>query len=427
MIHTASILLACRGRSRWPTEQLRRLQEQRLRALVRDAYERVPFYRRRFEEVGLTPDAVRTLEDLPKIPTTTKDMLRKTPMADLVATGADPARLDVVRTSGSTGSPLRILRGPREVAWHRAAGLRIFRELGFRWTDRTLEIRALAGPTYLVQSLGLAPKRWVSILDTPEAQMQALLDYRPHVVCAGAGTLHDLALTILAARVTPPVPRLIISDSEPLRPDTRALVRRALGVAPLDVYGLVELSNFAWQCEERSGLHVSADTHLVEVLADDGPAAPGTPGRIVCTDLLARTMPLLRYETGDRAALASGRCPCGRTLPMLTDLVGREGDVIALPDGRRLYWPYFHETFARYEGLERYQVIQDDPSGLRVRVLAPAERYPGLVRGLQAELSRQIPAAMRVAFEPWGQGTADPSAKFRPVLSMVRSTSGARR
>lgn len=420
MIDTARILLACRGRSRWPAERLRGLQEKSLRALVRDAYERVPFYRRRFDEVGLTPDAVRTLADLPKIPTTSKEMLRKTPVADLIAAGVDPACLNIVRTSGSTGSPLRILRGPHEVDWHRAAGLRILRELGFRWTDRTLEIRALSGPTFLVQRLGFAPKRWVSILDAPEVQMRALLDYRPHILCAAASTLHDLALAVLAAGAGPPAPRLVVSDSEPLRPDTSALVLRALGVAPVDVYGLVELSNFAWQCAERGGLHVSADTHLVEVLTDDGPAAPGTPGRIVCTDLVSRTMPILRYETGDRAALASGRCPCGRTFPMLTELVGREGDVVALPDGRRLYWPYFHETFARYEQIERYQVIQDDLGGLRVRVLAPADHYRNLVRGLEAELALHIPAAMRVDFEPWGQAAAGPSEKFRPVLSRVR-------
>jgi phenylacetate-CoA ligase len=422
MIATARILLGCAGRSRWPADRLRRLQEARLQALVREAYQRVPFYRRRFDAIGLRPDAIRTLADLPKIPITTKQMLRTTPQADLVAAGTDSTGLDIVRTSGSTGSPLHILRGRLEVDWHRAAGLRILRELGFRWTDRTLEIRALAGPTFPAQRLGLAPKRWVSILDSPEMQMRALLHYRPHVVCAAASSLHDLALVILAAGVAP-APRLVISDSEPLRPDTSALVRRAFGVAPIDVYGLVELSNFAWQCEERAGLHVSADTHLVEVLAGDGSAAAG-PGRIVCTDLMARTMPLLRYETGDRAALASGPCRCGRTFPMLTELVGREGDVIALPDGRRLYWPYFHETFARYEQLERYQVIQDEADRLRIRVLASADHYPDLVRGLGVELAQQIPRAMKVDFEPWGQVAADPSAKFRPVLSSLRPVAG---
>src|SRR5207237_708266 len=160
-------------------------------SLVTDAYARVPFHRRRFAEAGMTPDDVRTLADLSRLPTTPKDLLRRLPASELVATGVDPDACDVVRTSGSTGMPLRILRG-----------------------------------------------------------------------------------------------RLVISDGEPLVPTTRALVARAFGTVPFDVYGLVELSNFAWECERHDGLHVSADTHLVEIVGDDGrPVPPGTPGRIVCTDL----------------------------------------------------------------------------------------------------------------------------------------------
>ncbi|MBI3768476.1 MAG: phenylacetate--CoA ligase family protein [Deltaproteobacteria bacterium] len=422
MLGTLRILHACRGRSRWPAAALRALQEQQLRAVVAHAYARVPFHRRRLEAARLTPTAVRTLDDLRRLPTTSKQLLRSTPAAELITRGTDPAGCDVVCTSGSTGMPLRILRGRREVDCHRAAGLRILRELGFRWTDRTLEIRAVSGPTFAAQRLGVAPKRWVSILDSPAEQLRALVDFRPQVICAAASTLRDLAVAVLEAGVAPPPLRLIIQDAEPLLPSTRALVARAFGVVPLDVYGLVELSNFAWECEQRAGLHVSADTHLVEILGDDDmPLPPRTPGRIVCTDLLARTMPMLRYETGDWGALATDPCPCGRTFPRIVDLVGREGDVVLLPSGRRLHWPYFHETFARYDELDRYQVIQEELDRVRVRILARPERYQALVDRLAAELGTVIPPAVRVEFEPWNAAPPDPTQKYRPVLTKVRS------
>ncbi len=420
MLYAAFLLARSRGWSVAAPPAIRALQERRLRALVAHAYARVAVHRRRFDEARLAPDAVRTLADLPRIPTMPKRLLRETPLEELLVHGFDPAHGDVVRTSGSTGTPLRIVRGRREVDWHRAAGFRVLRELGFRWTDRTLEIRALAGPTFAIQRLGLAPKLWASILDPPGTLLRALLAYRPQVLCATASMLNELAATALTEGVRPAPLRIVISDGEPLVPTTRALVARAFGTESTDVYGLVELSNFAFECHVRRGLHVTADTHLVEVLDDEGrPVAPGTPGRIVVTDLMARTMPMLRYETGDRAALVTGRCRCGRTSPRLVDLVGRAADVVVLPDGRRLHWPYFHETFARFDDLERYQVIQDDPHRLRVRLLTRPEGWEALATRVRAELAMQLPSAMTLALEPWGAEPDDPSRKYRPVLSRL--------
>ena len=420
MLYAAFILASGRGRSVAAPATIRVLQERRLRALVAHAWDRVPIHRRRLEMAGVTPDLVRTLDDLPRLPTMSNGLLRETPLQDLVTRGFDLTHGDVVRTGGSTGTPLGIVRGPREVDWHRAAGLRILRELGFRWTDRTLEVRALPGPTFSVQRLGFAPKRWASILDPPETLLRTLLEYRPQILCATPSTLHELASAALAAGVRPAPLRVVISDSEALLPTTRALVARALGTAPTDVYGLVEVSNLAFECQPPRGLHVAADTHLVEVLDEDGgPASPGVPGRIVVTDLMARTMPMLRYETGDRGTLVTEPCACGRTFPRIIDLVGRAADVVLLPDGRRLHWPYFHETLARFDDLERYQVIQDDPLRLRVRVLARAERFDVVVAGVRAELAAQLPAAMTLVFEPWSAEPEDPTRKYRAVISRL--------
>ena len=163
---------------------------------------------------------------------------------------------------------------------------------------------------------------------------------------------------------------------------------------------------------------MSADTHLVEVLGDDGPLPPGTPGRIVCTDLVARTMPMLRYETGDWGAHLTDPCPCGRTFPRLAMLVGRAADVVLLPRGRRLYWPWFHETFARVEDLDRWQVIQETRDHLRVRLAARPGREADVERRVRTALATVVPAGVRVDVEPW-DGVHDPAQKFRPVASHV--------
>lgn len=419
MLHTLRLLASAHGRSRGSPASLRRLQERRLGALLTHAAAHVALHRRRLETAGIGPGDLRTLDDVARIPTMTKALVRETPPADLLVRDAPLGRLDVVHTSGSTGSPLRVYRGRREIDAHRAAGLRILLEHGFRWTDRTLEVRVALGPTFAAQRLGLAPKRWVSILDPPDAQLRALVEYRPQVLSASASTLHELARAALAAGVRPGSLRLVFSDAEPLVPATCDLVTRAFGTAPIDRYGLVELSDFAWHCERRDGLHVSADTHLVEILGEDGQPVPsGVSGRIVCTDLIARTMPMLRYETGDRGALIDDPCPCGRTFPRLVGLAGRAADVVRLPDGRQLHWPWFHETFARIEDLDRYQVIQDTADHLRVRVAARPGRYDDVAGRVRAAIATVASPALRVECERW-DGVHDPREKFRPVVSRL--------
>ncbi|HUH12058.1 MAG TPA: hypothetical protein VMK65_03075, partial [Longimicrobiales bacterium] len=259
------ILRRARSSSRWPLERQRAHQGARLAALVRHAEERVPLYRAFFAEAGLRADHVRSLEDLARLPVLSKERLRSAPREERIARGSDPRTLSEVRTSGSTGAPLGIWLGPFERAWQRAVAWRVLFEHGFRWTDRTLEIRRTAGPSSRLQALGVAPKDWASILDPPQRWARLLAERRHPVVVAGAGTLRALAEAWRELGHGPPHPRIVVSDSETLDPRARAEIAGALGTAPVDVYGLVELSNFAWECEARRGFHVSADSHLVEV------------------------------------------------------------------------------------------------------------------------------------------------------------------
>ena len=129
-------------------------------------------------------------------------------------------------------------------------------------------------------------------------------------------------------------------------------------------------------------------------------------------------MGLVRYETGDRGALVVDPCACGRTFPRLVGLAGRAADVVRLPDGRRLYWPWFHETFARLDDLERYQVIQETRDRLRVRVAAGPGRYDDVAGRIRVAIATVAPADLRVECEAW-DGVHDPREKFRPVVSRL--------
>lgn len=380
-------------------ERIRERQRLALRAMLTHAYENVPFYRAHFDSHGFDPRGFSTLEDIARVPFLEKRHLRETPVEQLVARGVNPSRCHVVSTSGSTGAPLRMYLDLEAQRHQRVSAWRIQFEHGFRWTWRTVEIRMTLGGTHPAQRLGVAPKTWLSILDAPEKWVAAIRDARPEVILAGASTLDALA------RVWPsdmPRPRIVISDGETLYPATRALIESRLGVAPVDVYGLVELSDFAWECEKHQGYHWNADSHYVEIV----------DGTIVATDMLQTGMPVIRYRTGDRADAMSGECGCGRTLPRLGRIDGRDVDAVVLPSGRLLFWPFFHEVLALYGGLRRWRVKQRADGSL----LLELETAGGDAARMGAELAARLPEPLRVEAIAVREIRQRAGEKFRAVV-----------
>ncbi len=402
--------------SHWSPQQLRRVQEAQLRQLLRHAYRNVPLYRALYDEAGFRPEHFRSLDDLDKIPLLQKQRLKAAHPEEVVARGVDPRHCTTVDTSGSTGTPLRIYLGAHDLRWQRAVAWRILFEHGFRWTDRTLEIRMTLGQRFFVQRFGIAPKDWVSILDPPESWAQRLIETRPQVVVAGAGTLQALAEAIARLDLNPARPRIVLSDSETLTPATRRLVHRVLGTNPVDVFGLVELSNFAWECEHHRGFHVSADSHIVEVDAPDG-----EPGPIIATALDMWTMPIIRYYTGDLAESDSRPCPCGRSLPLLRRIYGRAVDSVVLPGGSRLFWPFFHEVLGRYSELRQWRVLQEDAHRLKLQVVTPGDSA-GLLARIEADLRRALPGEVVLQIERVEMIPKVPGEKIRMVISRYSAT-----
>lgn len=410
---TVRLIRQALASSRWRFEDLRQLQEEQLRNLLMHAYQNVPLYRGLYKEAGYHPDEFRSLDDIDKIPILQKDRLKQASPEEVVVQGIDPHLCGVVETSGSTGTPLRIFLGALDQQWQRVVAWRILFEHGFRWTDRTLEIRMTFGRQFFVQRLGIAPKEWCSILDPPEVWAQRIIETRPDVIVAGAGTLHALADTVKTLGLNLPSPRLIVSDSETLSPATRQLVRGALGRDPVDVYGLVELSNFAWECERRSGFHVSADSHIVEVAA-----ASGEPGPIITTALGMWTMPMIRYATGDLAEVETTRCPCGRTLPLLRRIYGRRVDSVALQHGRRIFWPFFHEILGCYDELRQWRILQDEINEVHLQIVVTNNAH-GLPSRIKSDLQAVLPGEVHLRVERVEAIPFSPGEKTRMIISKV--------
>ncbi|MCL6544150.1 MAG: hypothetical protein K6T61_02905 [Bryobacteraceae bacterium] len=424
-----SLWVALRAPS-WGREELEAFQSRRLRALVRHAFERVPFYRDLYSRHGVRPEDIRGLEDLPRLPVAMRHEMQDRPLEDLLARGFKRERFIQHRTSGSTGYPFSTYRTWFEERFLHALRLRVQLRRGLRLTDRRAAVVVGHGDridgrgTRLARRLGLMRRYCVScLLPAPEI-LARLSQYRPDTL----GGYPD-ALAMIASEATEEHrrrirPRIITTGGETLTPDMRAKISECFGAPVYDTYGAHEFNLLAYQCSETGLYHVAEDCVLLEVMDNGRPVDPGHTGEVVATALHSFAMPFLRYWVGDLAVRGPLRCPCGAPGATLEKILGRVIDRFTLPDGSKLHPYHLLEPLVKEAPwLRRYQLIQEAVNRvlLKLQPLDGVEPRPEDLRRLRASL--QAPLGPQVTLElefvkelpPAGNG------KFRPYYSKVRS------
>src|SRR5881396_167477 len=381
---------------------MRRLQTRRLREQLAHARAHSPFYRRKLEGAP----RVKTLDDLRRLPFTTKDELKenqaaKPPWGDVLAVPFEDV-LRIHMTSATTGPPLAFLDTKDD--WHGFyhSYARALHAFGVRKADMVMAAFSY-GPWigfwsgfYAAQDLGclVFPAGGLST----EQRIDALTAWP--ITVLGCTPSYALFLAEQAARkgielAKDTKVRITWHTGEPGAsiPATKAKIETPFGARAYDLPGLTEIAAWGFECDARAGLvHVSEDYCLAEVLDEAGePVEPGERGELIFTSLYRKAMPLIRYRTRDVVQVADRRCPCGRTL------VAFEGGVLARLDDMKkvrgvivyprrveeLVRPHpdvdeFQIVFRRRDGLDDI-LIRIDPSpslslierdGLRTRLAA---------------------------------------------------------
>jgi phenylacetate-CoA ligase len=368
--------------------QLAALQDRLLLAAVAYAYAEVPFYRRAWSEAEFDAPGFAGLRELARIPVLPTDVARAAiESGELLADEADVRGVVPFHTSGASGRRLAVHRGVVEQRLWRAGGLRMWLEHGYRWTDTTLRFDSQSAPAHPLQSLRVSRTVWVSNELPLEQRLGHLAALRPQVV-VGTPTVLRRICALAAERGTRLArPRIVFSQGEVLDAAARALVEEVLGVAPVELYGLTEVGYVGWQCERREALHANADLQLVELLRDERPAAPGELGRVVITDLRSRTLPLLRYDTGDLAVAPQDElCVCGRALPLLGRIEGRVRRMLTRGDGTLITTRDVVEALG-WLAPDRFRVQQDTGGRILLEVAAGenADAAAAALEGLVGE------------------------------------------
>ena len=422
-------------RDAWPSERWRGYREERLARLLHRAATRVPFYREQWAARRRHGDRV-SWERLENWPILSKPALRDAPSAFL-CDDVDVRRMYREQTSGTTGLPLAVW-------WSRAtvrAWFAIYEARIRRWNGvRREEAWAILGGQPVVPPGRRRPPYWVwngpmnqlylsanhVSSETAEAFLAELRRRGPTHLIGYPSSLAFLARE--AARRGVPRPetlRVVITNAEPLLPWQRDAIADGLCPEVRETYGMAEIAAAGSECP-GGVLHEWPEAGWIETWSDteERPAAPGETGRLICTGLLNRDMPLVRYAVGDRGMTASPEAPCGcgRRLPVFSSIEGRSNDLLIARDGRRVFWvnPVFYGLAIR-----EAQIVQETREMVRIR-LVPAPGFDARQRRTIEERLCTRMGPVRVQFETCEAIERGPNGKFRAVVCRLPAESDAR-
>jgi phenylacetate-CoA ligase len=415
----------------WDRERMGRYQDERLRAIVRHAYEHVPYYRELFDHHGIRADRFNGREDLPRIPVITRETV-KARLADLVSRAFRPAQLRHGHTSGTTGSPLSMYFSPsmitmnyavmdRQYAWAQLALRRGGDRIAVLRGNVIVPLEQKKPPfwrqNYLHNQLLLSNFHMTPAnLDLYFAEIRR---FAPRVLDGYPSSLYVLARLLLNRNERLPLAACITS-SETLFDFQREAIEKAFECRVFDYYAAAERVVFATECDRHEGHHVCEEYGYTEVLDADGRVLPpGSEGIMHGTTLHNDGMPLLRYQTMDRTVLRAQRCSCGRPLLMMDDVSTKAEDMLRLADGRLISPSVLTHPFKPLDCIEGSQLVQTDVDRLVIR-LVPRPEYTAahgtqLVRDLKARLGSD----MRVEIEMCAELPRTRSGKFKWVISQV--------
>jgi phenylacetate-CoA ligase len=414
------------ARLSYSTHELEEIQDEALPQAFAHAFDNSTFYRSKFSSAGLTPDSVRGLNDLRRLPFTTSKEIRSNPAqgrtcSDIMT--VDQRQICLIhRSSGTTGSPKVLPYTGRDTARWAANVATIFWIAGLRKSDIAIPVAGFGaftgggggylgsialGITCIPVSIGpgLSDKLMAFLtgrmdVNGKEVMIDPLL--RANAVICLASFLPRLEELLDEYEVSPKELSLtkITCGAEPSSDALRHRFATRFGIVPRDNYGLGEFygPGVAGECDAGGGLHVLSDDYIAEVVDPETgePTPDGEMGELVLTSLRKDAMPLFRYRTGDRLMALPTNCPCGMGHTRVSRVSGRiDTDDIMLPGGVIISRTYLEDTILSVDGIgtEYIVTVAEHPSRRGLKRL-----YLAIEGDIGIDLAKVITHRMQVEY-----------------------------
>lgn len=359
-------------RRQWmPADQLVALQGRLLHRLVDHAYRTVPYYRTLFDKANISPEKIRSVRDITKIPISYKEDYQRVPLKNLISTSYDLSRIRSHPTGGSTGQMMDIHFDDYFDDVRAASQYRTYLANGYRFTDTIANLQARLPKPHVLNRFGLNKRVGIPFNLSLNEQLSLLEDVQPQVLEGYPSRIRLIAQIMNDRKVNSLSPRLILTNSETLTDTARKQITAAFGVNPINVYECWEFGTVAWECPAREGLHINADHVILEVISEGREAPAGESGEIVGTNFFNYVMPFIRFSIKDCGVKATKACRCGRTLPLLQNILGRASERIISSDGaEHIGITALDSVMHRTPGVIEYQCVQPAEGAMDIFIVA---------------------------------------------------------
>jgi len=380
----------------WSADDILEHQLKQLELLFRHAAKTVPAYRDRLGRVfGLPPGAL-SLDHVRALPVLKRGDLQGS--GDSFASREAPSghgRSHTFRTSGSTGTPVEVRRSDLDLLINAALGLRYHhwhkRDFaGSNVTIKTVDGRAAPGAGSWAPCYATGPSLVYDIQTPTPRLFERFIGDDPDYLQTHPSLLEALVKLSQETGRNPQRLREVRTFGETVSDDLRELVASVWRVSLSDNYSSEEFGIIALQCPTSRHLHVQAEHVFLEVLDEGGaPCAPGAMGRVVVTALQNFVEPLIRYDIGDYA-IAGGTCSCGRGLPVLERVVGRERNLVRLPGGDKIHPVFREEALLAIAPLRQYQLVQKSLDLIEVHAIVDGGLSPVQETALETHFNQSF-------------------------------------
>ena len=406
-----SVLKYLKGREYKPLESNKKTQERLLKRLLIHCYENVPYYQDVLVESGVIVDDRVDLTKFSNIPVLTKEIIREH-FEDLKSRDLDKQKWYLNTSGGSTGEPVKFLQD--SVNWDCGmAGKWFFstfagKDVGDReiklWGSERDILKGSIGFKAKLKNL-VFNRLLLNSFKMSEEDMRQYVEIinknKPTLIEAYIQSIYELAKFIQNNGLEIYSPKGIITSAGTLYPDQKKFIEDVFNTKVYNRYGSREVGDMACSCEKDEGLHLNIFNQYIEILNDNlEPCKPGEIGQIYVTTLNNYVMPLIRYQIGDLAVPAENEeCSCGRGLPLIKKVIGRDVNSFKTKDGTLIDGEYFTHLIYFKDWIQKFQIVQQQFDLIKLRIVLNDEKSESDMKEIVDKMKIVMGQDCKVEFE----------------------------
>jgi phenylacetate-CoA ligase len=375
-------------------------QQKKMSDIIQHAYTNVGYYKELFDKHSILPSNIKTLNDLKRIPISTRSDIQKTDISKMISKKSNPRACFHYTTGGSTGVPLSICLDASEMRYRHIFAEYMYFSNGFSINDKTLRIfeKKYQKKRNLFNKLGIMDRQFL-VLDTPPEKIIQLMNlWKPDLLISYPSKIIELARTLKDQQGLITYLRGIFTSGEVITGTQRSFIEELFGAQVYDYYAANECGVIGWECGKHEGYHLNAADVIVEIVDENGKAVFEKEGRVIVTTLSNLSMPFIRYELGDLGILTEKYCSCGRKTLLIEKVIGRSLQFVKFGNEYVNPW-YLTNAIEQYAGISRYQIVQENEKEMVIKIVPDKDFSDNIAEAIISECMRIIKKSMRIRIE----------------------------